>query len=65
MTDERYWAWCDECRAWVGSEPPLLPPYWPNSKAAAMHKAGTGHRADLVTFDQARAIVAKEQAASV
>jgi len=43
------WAWCDTCRCWVGSTPPVLPPYWPNEKAAAMHKSGMGHRARILT----------------
>lgn len=43
------WAWCGDCREWIGAKPPLLPPYWPASKSAAMHRAGTGHKVQMLT----------------
>ena len=48
MTGEPRFGWCETCGGWVGSEPPMLPPYWSNEKAAAMHRKGTGHKVKLL-----------------
>ena len=53
------WCWCPTCEAWVGSEPPLLPPYWPNEKAAWMHRKGTGHKVSLLDIAQVLELVAE------
>lgn len=34
---EPRWVWCMTCEEWIGSVPPLLPPYWSLDKAAGMH----------------------------
>jgi hypothetical protein len=53
------WAWCDQCDAWIGPQPPLEGQYWPVEKSAAMHRAGTHHKvrmvplADLLPIPQA------------
>jgi hypothetical protein len=46
------WAWCVQCEVWVGSVPPLLPPLWSNTKAAYMHRQGTGHVVKLRTWEK-------------
>lgn len=45
MTKEVRWVWCTDCQAWIGAEPPLLPPYWSLDKAAGIHlSANPAHR---------------------
>lgn len=50
MTRAPRWVWCETCRAWIGADPPTLPPYWSLDKAAAMHEAGSGHKVTRVPF---------------
>lgn len=56
--NEAVWCWCSDCKEWVGSEPPLCPPYWSNRKAMALHKSGSPtHRTRLVGIADALDIV--------
>lgn len=58
--NEPRWCWCVDCRAWIGSEPPLLPAWWSNRKAMGLHKSGCPtHRTRLVDITGALEILEK------
>lgn len=57
-TNEPVWCWCQDCDAWIGSQPCVLPAYWSNRKAQGLHRSGQpSHRTRLVTLRQALAMV--------
>lgn len=59
------WCWCRDCAAWIGSDPPVLPPWWSNRKAQGLHRYGQPtHRTDLVRLPEALAIVERQAAAA-